>query len=58
MGQNTFNKSDCKIFKSTLSPEYNDEIALFFDFLHVDTKSGKFKVDLFFLCVDMIKNGY
>ena len=42
MGHNAYGRSDCRIFKSTVSPEENDEKP---DFLHVDTDSWKLKVD-------------
>ena len=34
--------SDCRIFKSTISPEQINEIV---SFLHVDTNSQKLKAD-------------
>ena len=42
MGQNILSQSDCRIFKSTLSPEQVNETAWF---LHFDTNSHKSKVD-------------
>ena len=42
MGQNALSQSDCRIFKSTISVEQNDEKP---DFLHVDTDSWKVEVD-------------
>ena len=39
-GQNALSQSDCRIFKSIISPEQVDEIAWF---LHVDANSQKLK---------------
>ena len=41
MGQNALGQWDCIIFKSTISPEQNDEKVWF---LHVDTSSLKLSV--------------
>ena len=44
MGQNALGQSRCKIFKSTVSPEKNDEKV--FIFLRVYTDSWKLNIDL------------
>ena len=46
IGENSLGQSDCRILKSTISPEEIDETALF---LHVDKNSPKLKVDWKFL---------
>ena len=42
MSKNALGQSDCKIFKSTISLEQNNEKT---DFLHEDTDSWKLKGD-------------
>ena len=42
MGQNALGQLDCRICKSTISREQNDEKP---DFWHVDVDSWKLKVD-------------
>ena len=41
MGQNALGQSDCKIFKSSVSPEQIDEKS---DFLYVNTDLWKLKI--------------
>lgn len=42
-GQNALSQADCSVFKSTVSLEWNDEIAWFF--LHVNRNTWKLKTD-------------
>ena len=55
MGQNAVDQSDCRILKSTISLEQEDEKS---DFLHVDTYSWKLKSSLKNIELGMIENGF
>ena len=55
IGQSALSQSDCRIFKSTVSPEQIDETASVW---YVDTNSQKLKVDWKIFSLSMVKNGY
>ena len=54
MGWNTIGQSHCRIFKSTVSLKQNKKKL---EFLHVDTHSWKFEVDVNFFGGDEVQNG-
>ena len=55
IGQNIFSQSDCRIYKSTISPEQIGETASFFACRY---KFTKLKVDQKIFWLTMVKNGF
>ena len=55
MGQNALGKSDCRIFKSTISLEENDEKAWFFAcwYIFIEIRSSLKNIG-----VGLVKNGF